>query len=220
MSETTQPSPRPVKASGNPNSSFLGPQTRATFLDRAGTILAGALSAAAGASAAARASGADASEETSGRQGKQGSRIKRWDVVTIGNLSRNHYWGESEAKPVRSVICTCTLIVTDGARILVDPSLTDAQQMKKELDRRAGLELDEIDAVFITHEHGDHYAGAAHFPDARWLASPEVAKILNERRRLPKRVEPVTGRLFEAVDVTPTPGHDNYFLSGRLPSQL
>ena len=49
MNERRQPSPTPVNARGNPNGSFLGPQTRAAFLGRAGAVSAGALSAAAAA---------------------------------------------------------------------------------------------------------------------------------------------------------------------------
>jgi glyoxylase-like metal-dependent hydrolase (beta-lactamase superfamily II) len=150
---------------------------------------------------------AESRSKTTGAKGKSDSRIRRWVVVTIGNLSRNRYWGESDAKGVRSVICTCTLI--DGAdfRLIVDPSLANADEMASELDRRSGLKPADISAVFITHEHGDHFAGISHFDKARWLAGPEVAKILNATRKFPKTIEPVTGKLFDAVDVLPTPGH-------------
>src|SRR2546426_6551053 len=79
--------------------------------------------------------------------------------------------------------------------------------MAKELDHRTGLKPRDVTVVFVTHEHGDHFAGIAHFPDARWLASPGVAEVLNRSGKLPKRIDGVTGRLFAAVDVVPTPGH-------------
>jgi glyoxylase-like metal-dependent hydrolase (beta-lactamase superfamily II) len=135
--------------------------------------------------------------------------VKRWDVVTIGNLSRNRYWGEPDAKGLRPAICTCTLVTGDGFRLLVDPSLADAAQMARELDRRTGRTPRDVTAAFVTHEHGDHWAGLAHFTDARWLAAPPIAEILNKSGKLARRVEPVTGRLFDAVDVVPTPGHTN-----------
>jgi hypothetical protein len=31
-------------------------------------------------------------------KGRRSSSVKRWDLITIGNLSRNRYWGESDAK--------------------------------------------------------------------------------------------------------------------------
>ena len=141
------------------------------------------------------------------RKGRKDSKIKQWDVITVGNLSRNRYWGESDDKGVRNTICTTTLITGDGFRILVDPSMADAAQMKRELDRRTGVKPQDVTAVFVTHEHPDHHEGIAHFPDARWLAAPAVAEILNKSGTLPRALEGCTDQLFDAVEVIPTPGH-------------
>jgi glyoxylase-like metal-dependent hydrolase (beta-lactamase superfamily II) len=175
--------------------------SRKAFLKQAGAIL--------GAAAVARGPSLHAEVTTQPRRWKGApvSKVKRWDVITIGNLSRNRYWGEGDAKAVRSVICTCTLIRGDGFRLLVDPSLADAAQFARELDRRTGLRSQDITACFITHEHGDHWAGLASFPNAKWLASPAVAQILNTSARLPHAIEGVTGRLMDALDIIPTPGH-------------
>jgi len=140
-------------------------------------------------------------------KGRKSSRVKRWDVITIGNLSRNRYWGESDAKAVRSAICTCTLISGEDFRVLVDPSLAGEAEMVKELDRRSGVKPRDITAVFVTHEHGDHWAGIAHFPDAQWLASPAVAEILNKTGKLPRSFERAPARLLDAIEVISTPGH-------------
>jgi len=99
------------------------------------------------------------------------------------------------------------LIEGEGFRVLVDPSLEDAEQMGLELDRRAGLKPSDITTVFITHEHADHFAGLAHFPNARWLAGPQVASLLNAMKKWNKAVEPASGKLFDTIDVVPTPGH-------------
>ena len=140
-------------------------------------------------------------------KGRKNSAIKRWDVITIGNLSRNRYWGGSDDRGVRSAICTCTVISGDGFRIIVDPSLKDEKAMATELDRRTGLSLDDIDAVFITHQHGDHHYGLKHFPKASWLAGAEVAAGLNKSKRYGKPIAPADDSLFEAVEVISTPGH-------------
>lgn len=144
---------------------------------------------------------------TSSKKNRGNQAVKRWDIITIGNLSRNSYWGEGNDKAVRKVLCTCTLISGDGFRLLVDPSEADAADMARELDRRTGLKLKDITAAFITHEHGDHWPGLPHFPDARWMASPGVAEILNSSGKLSRKVEPVTGKIFDGIDVLPTPGH-------------
>lgn len=181
--------------------------SRAGFLAR---VTAGVL-------AASAATMLPASAETTARwKGRPNSKVKQWDVITLGNLSRNRYWGESDDKAIRSAICTCTVVQGEGFRLLVDPSLSNAEEMAKELDRRTGLKLRDITAVFVTHEHADHWYGLAHFPEAKWLAAPEVAAALNQTKKLPKPVESVTGRLFDTIDIVPTPGHTMSHHSLRL----
>jgi glyoxylase-like metal-dependent hydrolase (beta-lactamase superfamily II) len=133
--------------------------------------------------------------------------VKRWDIVTIGNLSRNRYWGESEDRAVRAPLCTSTLIQVGSHRLLVDPPIAEAHGMAAELNRRTGLWPADIDAVFITHEHGDHHAGLACFPNAEWYAAPAVAETVNAAGHYAKSLRPVTGRLFDLIDIIPTPGH-------------
>ncbi len=180
------------------------PCTRATFLTRAAVGFFAAVAAAGRVLGAEPAAGLNPSSRWKGRQN---SKVKRWDVITIGNLSRNRYWGESDAKGVRSAICTCTLTQGEAFRLLVDPSLSSADEMINELDRRTGLKPRDINAVFVTHEHADHWFGLTHFAAAQWLAAPEVAAALNQTNKLPKPVETATGRLFDAVDILATPGH-------------
>jgi glyoxylase-like metal-dependent hydrolase (beta-lactamase superfamily II) len=142
--------------------------------------------------------------------------IHRWDIITLGNLSRNRYWGEREDQAYRSAICTCTLIQGDTFRLLVDPSLKEETQMDAELFRRTGLHLSAIDTVFITHAHGDHHYGLKHFPHARWLAAPPVADLLNGLDAYDKEVEGTPGPLFDAIEVLHTPGHTQYHYSLRF----
>jgi N-acyl homoserine lactone hydrolase len=176
--------------------------SRGTFLTQAGGALIGSA-----VIAASCLGGQSAAAGTHAWKGRKDSKVQRWDVITIGNLSRNRYWGESDARGVRAAICTCTLIVGDGFRLLVDPSLADAAEMTRELDRRTGVKPRDVSAVFVTHEHGDHFAGWAHFPEAKWWAAPAVAEVLNKSAKLPRHVEGVMGRLFDTVEVIATPGH-------------
>jgi glyoxylase-like metal-dependent hydrolase (beta-lactamase superfamily II) len=133
--------------------------------------------------------------------------VVRWEIVTIGNISRNRYWGEGDDRAYRSAICTCTFITGEGFRLLVDPSLQDEERMRVELDRRTGCALRNVNAVFITHEHGDHHFGLKHFPEARWMAAPPVAELINGSGQYFKPVEATTGPLFGLIDVIATPGH-------------
>jgi glyoxylase-like metal-dependent hydrolase (beta-lactamase superfamily II) len=140
----------------------------------------------------------------------------RWDIICIGNLSRNRYWGEDERKAIRPALCTCTLVAGDGFRLLVDPALVDAESMAAELNRRTGFRPAGVTAVFVTHEHGDHHAGLRHFPGAQWFAPPEAAEAVNRSRNYDKPIVAVTGRLFDGVDIIPTPGHTPGHHSLRL----
>jgi glyoxylase-like metal-dependent hydrolase (beta-lactamase superfamily II) len=133
--------------------------------------------------------------------------VQDWTVVTIGNLSRNRYWGDGEDQPVRPTRCTCTLLRCDDGTVLVDPSCQDPQEMAAELDRTTGLRLADVSVVFLTHEHGDHHYGLQHFPHAGWVAAPEVAAAVNAAEAYEKLVQPVTGRLPECLELVPTPGH-------------
>ncbi len=133
--------------------------------------------------------------------------IRAWDIVAIGNLSRNRYWGEGDERAVRPASCTSTLISGDGFRLLVDPSSADPRHMAEELDRRTGLTPAQVDAVFVTHDHADHHEGLPCFPGAAWLAAPGVAEAVNAASRYPRRVEASTGSLFDGISVIATPGH-------------
>jgi glyoxylase-like metal-dependent hydrolase (beta-lactamase superfamily II) len=176
--------------------------SRSTFLQQAGSFLAvGAVA------TSVCLSGQSATAGVRRRKGCKDTKIRRWDVITIGNLSRNRYWGESDDKGVRSSICTCTSITGDDFFILVDPSLKDAAEMAHALNGRTGFKPEDVTVVFVTHEHPDHYEGIAHFPDARWLAAPAVAKILNKSGKISRSIEESTNNLFDVIKVIPTPGH-------------
>jgi glyoxylase-like metal-dependent hydrolase (beta-lactamase superfamily II) len=133
--------------------------------------------------------------------------VRQWDVIIIGNTSRNRYWGEGDEKPVRPAVCTTTLITCDGMRLIADPAFAEADRMAFELDRRTGLKPADVDAVFVTHSHSDHYAGLGSFPHAEWLAAPGVAREINDSGAYPRTVKPAADRIGDDVSVIPTPGH-------------
>ena len=131
----------------------------------------------------------------------------KWDIISIGNLSRNRYWGERDEEAYRTALCTSTLIRGENSCVLVDPPYRDAKTMSSELFRRTGLGVEDVDTVFLTHEHGDHTAGIEHFRHARWMAAPAVAHNLNTSAALSKSVDPAPERIFGCIDVMHTPGH-------------
>jgi len=71
------------------------------------------------------------------------------------------------------------LLVTEGARVLVDAGFS-ARKLERLL-AAAGESLDRIDAVFLTHEHGDHAAavdGLKRFPRIKLFANAATARAI------------------------------------------
>jgi phosphoribosyl 1,2-cyclic phosphodiesterase len=85
------------------------------------------------------------------------------------------------------------LLQTEGARVLIDAGFSCRRL--SELLRGAGARLEEIDAVFLTHEHGDHAAGIEGFkrhPRAEIYANAATARAVQQ-----KAGREATWRLFE-----------------------
>lgn len=90
----------------------------------------------------------------------------RFDVISIGTLSRNRLWNEREQ--VRSPHATTTLIRAGERHVLVDPGLPP-QALAARLFERTGLRPEQIDTVFLTNFRPSHRAGLALFARARVL---------------------------------------------------
>ncbi|MSU70366.1 MAG: MBL fold metallo-hydrolase [Opitutaceae bacterium] len=73
----------------------------------------------------------------------------------------------------------CALLETEGARVLVDAGFS--VRKLRELLASIGESLDRIDAVFLTHEHGDHAAGIEglrKFPRVRVFANAATSRAV------------------------------------------
>jgi phosphoribosyl 1,2-cyclic phosphodiesterase len=85
------------------------------------------------------------------------------------------------------------LLKTADALVLIDAGFS--WRKLTELVRTAGHRLEEIDAVFLTHEHGDHAAGIEGFkkhPRTEIYANPATARAVQQ-----KYGRDATWRLFE-----------------------
>jgi glyoxylase-like metal-dependent hydrolase (beta-lactamase superfamily II) len=148
------------------------------------------------------------------------SELAQFTIVNIGTLSMNKFWGETER--LRSPSATCTLLQAGGTRVLVDPSPEPAA-LEPMLFARAGLHPAAIDAVFLTHWHGDHRFGLASFEGASWwMAADGLAEW---RRRQPDeaalwgRFRPAEGALPAGIELYPSPGHAVGHCSLRVETQ-
>jgi glyoxylase-like metal-dependent hydrolase (beta-lactamase superfamily II) len=165
----------------------------------------------------------------------------RLDIISIGTLSRNRLWNETEAK--RTPHSTCSLIRVGKQAILVDPGLP-AQIMTARLAERTGMSPDDIDAVFLTNFRPSHRAGMLAFEGTKiYIHENEQQAIrhhLNvrmeeteddgERAVLRRELDlcelctPAPDKLAESVDLFPlfgpTPGNCGLLVSSAMTSIL
>ena len=149
----------------------------------------------------------------------------RVDIISIGTLSRNRLWNESDAR--RTPHATTTLVRSGERHILIDPGLPPPA-INARLYERTGLSPDRIDTVFLTNFRPSHRAGLALFPRAAVLmnegeqqavrqhlerlidqAPPEDIdrKTMQDELALLERIAPADDKLAPAVDLFPLPGY-------------
>src|SRR5438067_293332 len=92
--------------------------------------------------------------------------MTRVDIISIGTLSRNRLWGESQA--VRTAHSTTTLIRAGDRKILVDPGLPGVA-LAARLYERTGILPRDIDTIFLTNFKPAHRAGIDSFAYAKVL---------------------------------------------------
>lgn len=148
-----------------------------------------------------------------------------YHVVSIGALSRNRFWNESQAR--RAAHATTTFLREGNTTILVDPGLP-AELLGHRLDERTGLRPDQIDIVFLTTFRPVHRRGLAMFEKATWLMHEpeidairnhlgemterartqpeEIMKLVQEERALLERIRPAPEKLTPSVHLFPAAG--------------
>ena len=149
----------------------------------------------------------------------------RLDVISIGTLSRNRLWNESQ--PARTPHATTTLIRSGKRHIIVDPGLPP-QALGARLYERTGLKPDAIDTVFLTNYRPAHRAGLALFTKAKRFiheleqqataqqlqqlidGAPEAdldRKILSEELALLESLSVAEDKIAPGVDLFPLFGY-------------
>ena len=140
--------------------------------------------------------------------------VLNWDIIVMGHLKVNTYFGESYDKPPRGDPSTCTSVMIRGKDfdgspyiLLIDPTLRlTAEDYYFDINRRTGLSGMEVTHCFCTHQHADHVMALEYFPRAKYLAAKPVAQILNEGASQRKFLG-VEGEFLKGVYAVPLPGH-------------
>ena len=76
----------------------------------------------------------------------------------------------------------CALLQSEGARVLIDAGFSGRRL--KQMLHDAGTSFEAIDAVVLTHEHGDHAAGIeglARFPHVQVFANAATARAVQAK---------------------------------------
>ena len=142
--------------------------------------------------------------------------IDDYDLLVIGHLSFNRYFGETADNRPRGQPYTCCATLIQGRqadgtpyRLVVDPTQRlKAEDFYFDLNRRTGLHPQDITHVFITHNHGDHVVGANYFPNARWLSAAVTIEALKDSPDIDAaRIQPVAGEFLPGVAMVPLFGH-------------
>ena len=142
--------------------------------------------------------------------------VDSWDMIVMGHLRVNTYFGESYDDPPRGDPSTCTSVMVrgkdfDGKQyvLIIDPTLRlSAKDYDFDINRRTGLHNADVTHCFITHHHLDHYEALPYFPDAVWMAVPAVADIIRENDKVDAAsIVGVEGEFLPGVAAVPLPGH-------------
>jgi glyoxylase-like metal-dependent hydrolase (beta-lactamase superfamily II) len=142
--------------------------------------------------------------------------ITEYDIIVVGHLRFNRYYGETNDPAPRGDPSTCTSTLIRGIdgrgkpyALLIDPTLRwTPEDYYFDLNRRTGLRPEHITHCFTTHSHADHVDGLAYFPEAQWLAAEALLPELRRYDRLDcARVGGVDGEFLPGVYSTPLPGH-------------
>ena len=147
-------------------------------------------------------------------------------IISIGTLAAHPLW--EERTPARGGHATTTLIITDDANILVDPSLPP-KVLAARLDERSNVKLDQITHVFLTSVDQLHGRGLTTFENAKWLAHEpdleaalaqldeqirqtekgddrELLAVLETQKKIFSKCEPASDSIVQGVDLFPLPG--------------
>src|SRR5262245_22056683 len=118
-------------------------------------------------------------------------------VVSIGTLSRNRFWNETQAR--RAAHATTTMIRDGKTTILVDPGLP-GEILQHRLDEQTGLRPDQIDVVFLTTFRPVHRRALALFDRATWLMhEPEIDAIREHLGQMTERARTEPDEIMRLV---------------------
>ena len=143
--------------------------------------------------------------------------VDNWDMIVMGHLRVNVYFGERRDAPPRGDPSTCTSVMVRGRDLsgspyvlLIDPTLRlTAAELDFDINRRTGLHISDATHCFVTHHHLDHYEALKYIPGIPWYAALAVAELIaDEAKHIDgSLMKSVAGEFLPGVYALPLPGH-------------
>lgn len=101
----------------------------------------------------------------------------------------------------KEITCPTITLIKDGdLNIVVDPGVLESQQVLIDALQKEGLSIDDVDIVFLTHSHIDHYRNVGMFPSAKILEFFGVWET--------NSVSEWDENFTENIKIIKTPGHN------------
>jgi len=147
---------------------------------------------------------------------KINGKIDSWDMIVMGHLRVNTYFGESYDDPPRGDPSTCTSVMVRGKDtegkpyvLIIDPTVRlKTEDYDFDINRRTGLHLKDVTHCFVTHHHFDHYEALPYFPGAKWMAESTVADIIKQENKIDvSTMIGINGEFLPGIAAVPLPGH-------------
>jgi len=107
---------------------------------------------------------------------------------------------DSAAEGEEKTCATITLVRDKNIVMVCDPGVLDSQQILIDALKKEGLTINDVNYVFITHSHIDHYRNIGMFPDAKTL---EYWGIWDG-----SKAEDWKENFTEDIKIIKTPGHN------------
>jgi glyoxylase-like metal-dependent hydrolase (beta-lactamase superfamily II) len=90
-------------------------------------------------------------------------------MTEVKILVQGYTTADSAAPSGEKTCATITLVRDKNIVMVCDPGVLDSQQILIDALKKEGLAVNDVNYVFITHSHIDHYRNIGMFPNAKTL---------------------------------------------------